>query len=131
MLITILTQKALTELRLSQKEGDKEQKKQEKMAAMLAELDPSGVISKKEQQIRDTLLKLETIGGDNSTTLTMEELSTLRRELSESKNLVSQHEQTINELHYENENLTRKRDELEIRLTTLELEYEELLGKYN
>ena len=96
---------------------------------MLAELDPSGVISKKEQQIRDTLLKLETIGGDNSTTLTMEELSTLRRELSESKTLVSQHEQTINELHYENENLTRKRDELEIRLTTLELEYEELLGK--
>ena len=96
---------------------------------MLAELDPSGVISKKEQQIRDTLLKLETIGADNSTTLTMEELSTLRRELSDSKNLVSQQEQTINELHYENENLTRKRDELEIRLTTLELEYEELLGK--
>jgi len=101
------------------------------MAAMLAELDPSGVISKKEQQIRDTLLKLESSVGDTSTTLTMEELSTLRRELSESKNLVSQHEQTINELHYENENLTRKRDELEIRLTTLELEYEELLGKYN
>jgi len=120
--------KQLSEHRLSQKEGDKEQKKQEKMAAMLAELDPSGVISKKEQQIRDTLLKLETI-GDNSSPLTMEELSTLRRELSESKNLVSQHEQTINELHYENEHLTRKRDELEIRLTTLELEYEELLDK--
>jgi kinesin family protein 5 len=122
--------KALTELRLSQKEGDKEQKKQEKMAAMLAELDPSGVISKKEQQIRDTLHKLETIGSDNSSPLTMEELTTLRRELSDSKTLVAQHEQTINELHYENENLTRKRDELEIRLTTLELEYEELLGKY-
>lgn len=95
---------------------------------MLAELDPSGVISKKEQQIRDTLLKLETI-SDTSSPLTMEELSTLRRELSESKSLVTQHEQTINELHYENEHLTRKRDELEIRLTTLELEYEELLGK--
>lgn len=95
---------------------------------MLAELDPSGVISKKEQQIRDTLLKLETI-SDSSPQLTTEELSTLRRELSESKNLVSQHEQTINELHHENEHLTRKRDELEIRLTTLELEYEELLGK--
>ncbi|GES86895.1 kinesin heavy chain [Rhizophagus clarus] len=120
--------KQLSEHRLSQKEGDKEQKKQEKMAAMLAELDPSGVISKKEQQIRDTLLKLETI-GDNSPQLTTEELSTLRRELSESKNLVSQHEQTINELHHENEHLTRKRDELEIRLTTLELEYEELLDK--
>ncbi len=99
------------------------------MAAMLAELDPSGVISKKEQQIRDTILKLETIGSDNNATLTMEELSTLRRELADSKSLVTQHEQTISELHYENEHLTRKRDELEIRLTTLELEYEELLGK--
>ncbi|CAG8614171.1 12784_t:CDS:10 [Funneliformis mosseae] len=121
--------KSLSDLRLAQKEGDKEQKKQEKMAAMLAELDPSGVISKKEQQIRDTLHKLETIGGENNTTLTVEELSTLRRELADSKNLVAQHEQTINELHYENEHLTRKRDELEIRLTTLELEYEELLDK--
>ncbi|CAI2162172.1 13812_t:CDS:10 [Funneliformis geosporum] len=121
--------KSLTDLRLAQKEGDKEQKKQEKMAAMLAELDPSGVISKKEQQIRDTLHKLETIGGENNTTLSIEELSTLRRELADSKNLVAQHEQTINELHYENEHLTRKRDELEIRLTTLELEYEELLDK--
>lgn len=113
---------------MAQKEGDKEQKKQEKMAQMLAELDPSGVISAKEKQIRDTLLKLESIDGNSPATLTLEEITALRRELSNSKSLVEQHEQTINELHYENEHLTRKRDELEIRLTTLELEYEELLG---
>ncbi|CAJ0833902.1 2111_t:CDS:10 [Entrophospora sp. SA101] len=114
--------KSLIELRMAQKEGDKEQKKQEKMAQMLAELDPSGVISAKEKQIRDTLLKLESIDGNNTTTLTLEEITALRRELSNSKSLVEQHEQTINELHYENEHLTRKRDELEIRLTTLELD---------
>ncbi|KAG9295474.1 hypothetical protein G9A89_013503 [Geosiphon pyriformis] len=121
--------KSLLELKISQKEGDKEHKKQEKMAQMLAELDPSGVISAKEKQIRDTLLKLESIDGHGSPALTQEELVSLRRELADSTSLVSQHEQTISELHYENEHLTRKRDELEIRLTTLEIEYEELLDK--
>jgi len=121
--------KAISGLKLAQREGDKEQKKQEKMAQILAELDPSGVISAKEKQIRDTLLKLEKVDGDSSTSLTLEELATVRRELAESKELVSTHEQTINELHYENERLTRQRDEFEIRLSTLETEYEELLDK--
>ncbi|CAG8548568.1 5520_t:CDS:10, partial [Ambispora gerdemannii] len=121
--------KNLVELKISQKEGDKEQKKQEKMAQMLAEFDPSGVISAKEKQIREALSKLDSFDGSGSVTLTLEELATLRRELADSKSLVSQHEQTISELHYENEHLTRKRDELEVRLTTLELEYEELLDK--
>ena len=61
----------------------------------------------------------------NSTTFTIEELSALRHKLSDSL----QHEQTIDELHDENEQLLRMRDELEIRLTTLEHEHEELLGK--
>ncbi|CAG8645454.1 4544_t:CDS:10, partial [Gigaspora margarita] len=122
--------KAISGLKLAQREGDKEQKKQEKMAQILAELDPSGVISAKEKQIRDTLLKLEKVDADSSSTsLTIEELATVRRELAESKELVSTHEQTINELHYENERLTRQRDEFEIRLSTLETEYEELLDK--
>ncbi|PKY56924.1 kinesin-domain-containing protein [Rhizophagus irregularis] len=101
---------------LAQKEVDKEQKKQEKqekMAAILAGLDLSGVI----------------FGEMNNDNVTIMEELTLRRELSDSKNLVLQHEQTINELYHENEHLTRKRDELEILLTTLELDYEELLGK--
>jgi len=121
--------KTLMEMKSAQKEGEKDQKKQEKMAQMMMELDPSGAISAKEKQIRDTLLKLESLDGDSTATLTIEELATLRRELSESRSLVSQLEQTISELHNENEHLTRKRDELEIRLTALELEYEELLDK--
>ncbi|CAG8460681.1 6857_t:CDS:10, partial [Racocetra persica] len=43
--------KSISELKLAQKEGDKEQKKNERMAQMLAELDPSGVITAKEKQI--------------------------------------------------------------------------------
>src|ERR1043165_3745046 len=87
------------------------------MAAMLAKLDQSGVSSKNEQT-RDRLLKL-----DANAKLMMEKVSTLRHKLADSKGLVAQHEQTINDLHYENENLTRKKDELEIRLITLELEH--------
>ena len=104
--------------------------KQEKITAMLAELDPfdSPIVAKTLQRTQDTF-KLETMRGDNGTTLKMEELSTLRYELSDSRSLVLQHKQTINELHNENEHLTRKKDELEIRFVTLELEYEELLGK--
>ncbi|RHZ77651.1 hypothetical protein Glove_174g172 [Diversispora epigaea] len=122
--------RSLTDLRAAQKEGDKEQKKQEKMAQILAELDPTGVISAKEKQIRDTVLKLESIdSAQENVTINIEELISVRHELAESKALVSTHEQTINELHQENEHLTRKRDELEYRLNSLELEYEELLDK--
>lgn len=100
------------------------------MEQILAELDPTGVISAKEKQIRDTVLKLESIEStEEVATINTEELAAVRRELAESKALVSTHEQTINELHQENEHLTRKRDELEIRLNSLELEYEELLGE--
>ncbi|RIA79335.1 kinesin heavy chain [Glomus cerebriforme] len=121
-----LLKKTLSELRLSHKKVYKEQKKQEKMAVMLAELDSSGVISKKEQQIEDSLLKFEKIFHDNSSPSIMKDIQC---GLSNSKNLISQHEQTISKLNHENEHLTKKIDELEIRSTTLELEYEELLDK--
>ncbi|CAG8457193.1 6083_t:CDS:10 [Paraglomus brasilianum] len=121
--------KQLVELKLSQKEGDKEQKKQEKMAQMLAELDPNGAISQKEKQIRDTLKKFDSLDTDGKATLTVEELAAIRRKLTESETTITQHEQTIAELNYENEHLTRKRDEADIRLQTLELEYEELLDR--
>jgi len=121
--------KQLVELKLSQKEGDKEQKKQEKMAQMLAELDPSGAISQKEKQIRDTLKKFDSLDTDGKATLTVEELAAIRRKLAESETTIAQHEQTITELNHENEHLTRKRDEADIRLQTLELEYEELLDR--
>ncbi|CAG8799265.1 16677_t:CDS:2, partial [Dentiscutata erythropus] len=117
--------KAIFGLKLSR---DKEQKN---LAQIFVELDPSDAISAKEKQFRDTLLKLENVEGDGSISFTLEELATVRRELAESKELISTHEQFINEAHYENERLTRQRDEFEIRLSTLETEYEELLENSN
>ncbi|KAF9997078.1 hypothetical protein BGZ79_009194, partial [Entomortierella chlamydospora] len=119
--------KALMELRLAQKdsnEGDKEKKKMEKMAQMMADLDPSGEISAKEAQLRETLFKLESPAG-----LTPEETIALRKEIAASRSIIEQHEQTISELNNENAALTSKRDALELRLQAAELEYEELLDK--
>lgn len=108
-------------------EENKARKKSEKMALMMAELD-TGAISAKEQAIRDTLQTLETMEGSNNL-LTNAEAAALRTELGESRSLVEQQEHTISDLQRQNELLTRKREEIEVRLSTLELEYEELLGK--
>lgn len=118
-------QRSLKELREAQKESDNEKRKQDKMAAILDELDPTGITLAEEKEIQDTLLKLESIENSEETvTIKPEELATVRRELVESKALVSTHEQTINELYQENEHLMIKRDKLEFRLNSLELEYE-------
>ncbi|KAF9357105.1 hypothetical protein BGX34_009598 [Mortierella sp. NVP85] len=117
----------LTEMRLAQKEsidGEKEKKKMEKMAQMMADLDPSGEISAKEAQLRETLFKLEMPGG-----LSAEETIAIRKEIATSRSLIEQHEQTMADLQRENAALTMKRDELELRLQAAELEYEELLDK--
>lgn len=119
--------KALMEMRLAQKdssEGDKEKKKIEKMAQMMADLDPSGEISAKEAQLRETLFKLESPAG-----LSPEETIAIRKEIGQSRSIIEQHEQTISELNNENALLTQKRDTLEMRLQAAELEYEELLDK--
>ncbi|RUS24034.1 hypothetical protein BC938DRAFT_474227, partial [Jimgerdemannia flammicorona] len=121
--------KQLFDLRVAQKEsadGEKEKKKAEKMAAMMANFDPSNEISEKEKQIRDALTKLD---NESSVLMNPEELAALRAELSTSRTLIEQHEHTISELSRTKEGLERKREDLEGRLTTLELEYEELLDK--
>ncbi|KAG0300319.1 hypothetical protein BGZ98_009269 [Dissophora globulifera] len=119
--------KTLMEMRLAQKdssEGDKEKKKMEKMAQMMADLDPSGEISAKEAQLRETLFKFESPSGLNA-----EETIAIRKEIAQSRSIIEQHEQTIADLNNENASLTLKRDTLEMRLQTAELEYEELLDK--
>lgn len=107
-------------------DGEKEKKKAEKMAEMMSGFDPLGEINEKERQIRVALDKL---AGDNSGSLSIEELVTLRRELAESKVLLDQHTKTIDDLTYENESLDKKKADLEGRLASLEVEYEELLDK--
>lgn len=53
---------------------------------------------------------------------------TARRQLTEAQSLVRETLDRLRQSQEENEMITRRRDELEGRLSTLEAEYEELLG---
>ncbi|KAK9760112.1 hypothetical protein K7432_016191, partial [Basidiobolus ranarum] len=103
--------KTIGELRrISKNAADegKEMRKQDKMARMMAGLDPS--ISEKELRIKYALSELDDV-ENKSETFTDGEVRALRSDLSHAKTLIERHEQTINELGCENDFLTRKRGE--------------------
>jgi kinesin family protein 5 len=70
-------------------------------------------------------LETETPGG-----LTAEDLTLLRRQLGEQQTFMRETLDRLAQVQDENELITRRRDEIEQRLQTLEVEYEELLGLY-
>ncbi|KAF5391249.1 hypothetical protein D9757_001869 [Collybiopsis confluens] len=115
--------KQISDLKVSQKDlssEDKEKRKQEKMALMMAKFDAQGTFSEKDEQLRSLLAKLDSIDTDGSA-LTSDDMTSIRRHLAEGQSLIRDTE--------ENEMISRRRDELESRVTTLETEYEELLEK--
>jgi kinesin family protein 5 len=61
--------------------------------------------------------------------LSAEDLALLRRQLSESQSLIRETADRLRQSQEENEIVTRRRDEVEARLSTLETEFEELLEK--
>ncbi|KII88481.1 hypothetical protein PLICRDRAFT_41639 [Plicaturopsis crispa FD-325 SS-3] len=125
--------KVIAELKSAQKDAsaeDKEKKKQEKMAMMMAKFDTQGAFSEKDEQLRQILAKLDAIDGDSSAgPLTPEDLTAIRRQLSEGQSLVRDTVDRLRQSQEENEMITRRRDELESRMAALETEYEELLEK--
>ncbi|KAL1721164.1 putative kinesin-1 [Schizophyllum commune] len=121
--------KLIAELRTAQKDAgaeDKEKRKQEKMAMMMAKFD-TGAFSEKDDQLRAILNKLDSM--DSAGALTGEDLTAIRRQLSEGQNLVRETVDRLRQSQEENEMLTRRREELEARVASLEAEYEELLEK--
>ncbi|KAF8077929.1 kinesin heavy chain [Lyophyllum atratum] len=110
--------KQIAELKTAQKDAtaeDKEKRKQEKMAMMMAKFDTQGAFSEKDEQLRQILAKLD--GIDAAGALSPEDLTAIRRQLSEGQSMVR-------ETSEENEMVTRRRDELEARVAALETEYE-------
>lgn len=57
-----------------------------------------------------------------------DDIATLRRQLEDTTVSLREQQDKSKQVHEENDLLTRRRDELEQRLGTLEQEYEELLG---
>lgn len=80
--------------------------------------------------MRSLLAKLDTIDTDGSA-LTSDDLTAIRRQLTEGQSLVRDTIDRLRQSQEENELITRRRDELESRVATLETEYEELLGEIN
>jgi len=60
--------------------------------------------------------------------LSSEDLTAIRRQLSEGQASARETVERLRQAHEENDMITRRRDELEARVTALEMEYEELLG---
>ncbi|CAO3589512.1 unnamed protein product [Absidia cylindrospora] len=122
--------KTLAELRTLQKESDdenKSKKKADKMAEMMASLDPlDNDISLKEQQMKNALDKLN---PDSAVNLSEEGLQQLKQQLQQHKAQATQQELVIKNLHHDKEALLEKRTNLEAKLNALEAEYEELLEK--
>ncbi|KIJ22245.1 hypothetical protein M422DRAFT_277421, partial [Sphaerobolus stellatus SS14] len=108
---------------------DKEKKKAEKMAMMMAQFD-TGAFSEKEELLRATLAKLDTIDTDAAvSTLTAEDITTLRRQLAEGQQQVRELMDKLLVSQETSEHHERRKIETEKRLSALEAEYEELLEK--
>ena len=79
--------------------------------------------------MRQLIAKLDAIESDpEAPSLTTEDVTQLRRQLAEGQSLVRETVDRLRQKQEESDLLTRRRDELESRLSTLETEYEELLG---
>jgi kinesin family member 5 len=125
-------QRQLSELKSAARDAtaeDKERRKQEKMAVMMAKFDTQGVFAEKDEQLRAVLAKLEAIDGDSDvSSLTAEDLIAVRRQLADGQTVLRETMDRLRHTQEENEVIMRRRDELEERVAALENEYEELLG---
>ena len=81
--------------------------------------------------MRQIIAKLDAIESDpEAPPLTTEDVTQLRRQLAEGQSLVRDTVDRLRQKQEESDLLTRRKDELESRLSTLETEYEELLGTH-
>ncbi|KAF8746119.1 hypothetical protein AX14_000172 [Amanita brunnescens Koide BX004] len=106
---------------------DKEKRKQEKMALMMAEFDAQGAFSERDEQLRQLIMKLDNI--ETPEPLALEDMTAIRRQLVDGQHVLKETSDKLRQLQKENEAILRKKDEIEARYTTLEVEYEELLEK--
>jgi kinesin family protein 5 len=82
--------------------------------------------------MRQLIAKLDAIESDpEAQSLTTEDVTQLRRQLAEGQSLVRETVDRLRQKQEESDLLTRRKDELESRLSTLETEYEELLGAHH
>ncbi|KXN89243.1 Kinesin heavy chain [Leucoagaricus sp. SymC.cos] len=124
--------KQLTDMKLAQKDAsadDKEKRKQEKMAMMMAKFDTQGAFSEKDEQLRQLLIKLDNMDNESAGTLTSDDLTAIRRQIVEGQTVLRETFDRLRQSQEETEMVVRRRDELDARVAQLEADYEELLEK--
>ncbi|KAI9867605.1 MAG: Kinesin heavy chain [Trichoglossum hirsutum] len=127
----------LLDVRMSAKEtgavlDEKEKKKAERMAKMMASFDLGGdVFSDNERNIRRVIEQVDALQEASSTgeAVSPDDLKELRSGLLETQGIVRQAELSLNERAEQSEGALRRREELEERLAMVEREYEELLER--
>ncbi|KAI0818737.1 kinesin heavy chain [Irpex lacteus] len=99
---------------------DKEKRKQEKMAMMMAKFDAQGTFSEKDEQLRQLLAKLDAIEDASAiSSLSVDDVVAVRRQLAEGQTLLRETIDRLRQSQEENEMHTRRRDELEDALLLL------------
>jgi len=79
--------------------------------------------------MRQIIAKLDAIeSGPEAPSLTTEDVTQIRRQLAEGQSLVRETVDRLRQKQEESDLIARRKDELESRLSSLETEYEELLG---
>ncbi|KAH9459134.1 hypothetical protein MJO29_010225 [Puccinia striiformis f. sp. tritici] len=122
--------KTIVELKATQKslnDEGKQRKKAEKMAVLMAGFE-STALSEKEDEIRATLQKLDE-AADIDRPLTNEDIILLKRQITDSQILANESTERAKKSVEEIELLSRRKEELENRLTLLEQDYEDLLER--
>jgi len=128
---------ALLDAKMSAKEtnallDEKEKKKAERMAQMMAGFDLGGeVFSENERSIRKMIEKLDSLHDISASgeAIVPDELQDLRKKLVETQGIVRQAELSLTARNEEDQTHSRRREALEERVAQLQRNYEELLER--
>lgn len=108
---------------------EKEKKKADRMAQMMAGFDLGGeAFSDREQSIRDIVDQIDHWNNDPNH-VTSDDMAVMRRKLVETQGIVRQAEMSIMQRSEHDESSMKRREALEGRLASVEHEYEELLER--
>jgi kinesin family protein 5 len=89
-----------------------------------------GSMSERDEQLRTVLSKLDAVDSDEAVaSLSLEDIQYVRRQLVDGQNIAQDAIDRLRQVQDETDMISRRRDELEQRLTTVEADYEDLFGR--
>lgn len=108
-------------------QADRDRKKAELVGQMM-EGYTAGAFTALEQQVRESLSKLDLVAGDKGN-LSSEDIAKIKGLFDDSQSVARENTERAQQAEEQNKLLAQSRDELEDRFAKLEAEYDELLDK--